>query len=80
MDDTVILATSREAMTKKLELLYRAAKGIDMAIHRTKSQFMTVNVADHIPFEIEKVKISYTSTYLHIFGLDYRGCTDKRSG
>ena len=66
MDDTVILATSREAMTKKLELLYRAAKGIDMAIHPTKSQFMTVNVADHIPFEIEKVKISYTSTYTYL--------------
>ena len=66
MNDTVILATSREAMTKKLELLYRAAKGIDMAIHPTKSQFMTVNVADHIPFEIENVKISYTSTYTYL--------------
>ena len=40
MDDTVLLASSREAMQRKLELLYDSAKDIDMIIHTDKSQYL----------------------------------------
>ena len=43
MDDTVVLATSREAMKEKLRLLYREAESIGMEIHPQKSKYMVVN-------------------------------------
>ena len=38
MDDTVILATSREAVAKKLHILYRAACDIRMSMIRMSSE------------------------------------------
>ena len=43
MDDTVLLATSREAMEEKLSILYNSSQDIDMVIHHNKSQFMVVD-------------------------------------
>ena len=37
-----------------------------MSMHPTKSQFMTVNVTDNKPFEIENVKVCYTKTYMYL--------------
>ena len=66
MDDTVILATSRASMEKKLRILHHAARDISMSMHPTKSQFMTVNVNDNEAFEIENVRICHTMSYTYL--------------
>ena len=43
MDDTILLATSRDKMHHKLTLLHAAAEGLKMTLHPSKSQFLTVN-------------------------------------
>ena len=52
MDDTVILASSREKMTNKLQKLKCATDDIGMVFHPTKCQFLTVNSNDTAPFEL----------------------------
>ena len=42
MDDTVIMATSRERLIHKLNLLKEATDLLKMGIHPSKSQFTTV--------------------------------------
>lgn len=66
MDDTILLATSREAMERKVALLYNSAKSIDMLMHPDKSQYMAVNSDDVEPFYIENVKISRTNKYTYL--------------
>ena len=66
MDDTVLLATSRDAMEKKLKLLHDSAKEIDMVIHPDKSQFLVINSQDRNPFRIEDIVISHTDTYCYL--------------
>ena len=66
MDDTALLATSRDAMYKKLRLLHASASNINMLVHPTKSQYMVVNACDREPFIIEDVIISYTDKYTYL--------------
>ncbi len=56
MHDTVILATSRKQMHKKLKLLTKSADDIGMVIHPTKSRFMCVNSLTCFPFEAMTLK------------------------
>ena len=42
MDDTVVLATTRDAMQEKLTLLYRESDAIGMEIHPQKSKYMVI--------------------------------------
>ena len=46
MDDTVILATSREQMEQKLKLLKECTDSIGMVIHPSESRFLCVNTCD----------------------------------
>ncbi len=63
MDDTVIFATSREMMHKKLQNLKVCADNIGMVMHPTKSRFMAVNTPDTEPFMLGNVAIKHTKSY-----------------
>jgi hypothetical protein len=66
MDDTVVLATSRHAMEVKLQTLVNSANAINMALHPTKSQFMTVSTTDDQPIVIGSITISKTEEYVYL--------------
>ena len=66
MDDTVVLATSREAMQQKLKLLYQEAEAIRMEIHPLKSKYMVVNSKDNLPFNLHDITIGYTDEYVYL--------------
>ena len=64
MDDTVVLATSRQAMEAKLHLLNESAKSIHMEIHPSKSQYIAINAKDKKPFDMNEVRIGCTDKYI----------------
>ncbi len=66
MDDTVILASSREKMTNKLQKLKYAVDDIGMVLHPTKCQFLTVNSNDTVPFVLDNATISQTESYTYL--------------
>ncbi len=66
MDDTVILATSRQAMQTKLNLLKECTDHINMGIHPTKSLYMTVNSDDKEAFILGDAVISHTEEYVYL--------------
>jgi hypothetical protein len=66
MDDTAIMATSREKMAEKLNTLKTKAEEIGMILHPTKCQYITVNTPDSEPFIFENVTISQTTTYTYL--------------
>jgi len=66
MDDTVVLASSREKMTQKLQRLKYAADDIGMVLHPTKCQFLTVNSNDTAPFVLGNATISQTDCYIYL--------------
>ena len=66
MDDTVIMATSREKLQAKLEALKAKADEIGMILHPTKSQYMTVNSVNKEPFLLDDVVINYTESYTYL--------------
>jgi hypothetical protein len=66
MDDTALLATSRVAMARKLQLLYNSAYEINMVIHPEKSKYFAVNTNDTEPFTIGNVKIERTESYVYL--------------
>ena len=65
MDDTVLVATWREAMHAKVRLLYNSAKEFDMVTHPEKSRFLAVNTGDTLPFGVGNVQITHTSSYVY---------------
>ena len=66
MDDTVVLATSRDAMQRKLALLHNETVAIKMEIHPGKSKFMVINSKDNVPFVLENIVISHTNEYIYL--------------
>jgi len=66
MDDTTILATSRQAMIEKLALLSQCADRIGMQIHPEKSQYIVVNSADTSPFFFDDRKVRHTASYTYL--------------
>ena len=50
MDDSVIIATSREAMVEKLRLFNETAEHLNMSKHPTKTKYLAVNDEDMAPF------------------------------
>ena len=66
MDDTVILATSREKMMDKLCALKRSCDDIGMKIHPAKSQFICVNDNDSLPFVVGDITIAHTKSYVYL--------------
>ena len=66
MDDTVLLATSRQQMAAKLAVLKQTADSIGMAINESKSQFMCVNSEDTQPFKVGDVTVNHTQSYTYL--------------
>ena len=66
MDDTVVLATSRSMMNKKLEILAKTAENIGMLIHPNKSKFMVCNKIDKEPFVLGNVTVAHTDSYVYL--------------
>ena len=74
MDDTVIIATSRQAMEDKLNLLKQSSDEIGMTIHPTKSQFLCVNSQDTSSFHLDDVEVSHTEQYMYLGTPITTGC------
>ena len=56
MDDTVLLATSRQQMEKKVRALKSASDEIGMVIHLSTSRFMCLNSqTGMLPRQIENI-------------------------
>ena len=66
MDDTVVFATSRESMMKKLRLLKTTTDDIGMLFHPTKCQFITVNFNKKEEMILDEVTISHTNSYAYL--------------
>ena len=66
MDDTVVLATTRDAMQEKLTLLCRESEAIGMEIHPKKSKYMVISAQDRRPFMLHNTSIDYTGEYVYL--------------
>ena len=66
MDDTVVLATTREAMQQKLMLLHREAESICMEIHPQKSKYMVINSNDDRSFNLQHITIDRTNEDVYL--------------
>ena len=66
MDDTVVLATSRTMMKRKLEVLAQSVENIGMSIHPNKSKFMVCSKIDNEPFILGNVTIEHTEVYTYL--------------
>ena len=66
MDDTVLLATSRQQMEKKLRALKSATDEIGMVIHPSKSRFMCLNSQSTDKFLLGNVEILHTNLYTYL--------------
>lgn len=66
MDDTAIIATSREKMSQKLELLKNCTDTIGMKIHPAKSQYIVINSDDSLPFHVANIEIKKTDKYQYL--------------
>ena len=68
MDDTVILATSREMCIKKLDAVLNYCENYGMEINVKKTKFMVVNHDDEdkLPLETQNRKFEYCSKYLYL--------------
>ena len=69
MDDTVILASSRESMEAKLAKLKASVDDIGMLLHPSKCQYLTVNSDDTTPFVLGDAVISKTASYIYLGAL-----------
>ena len=68
MDDTVILATSREKLSEKLKLLDEYCKTSGMRLNESKTKFMVINGSpmDQIPFVLSNTIIKHCTSYIYL--------------
>ncbi len=66
MDDTVVFATSRSAMERKLRDLKSCVDDIGMVMHPTKSRYIAVNTQDQMNFVLGDVIIEHTDSYVYL--------------
>ena len=66
MDDTAVIATSRESLGIKLRQLKDSADQLGMLLHPSKSQFLVVNDNNRDPFIIDDVAIEYCEEYIYL--------------
>ena len=68
MDDTVILATSREKMAEKLKLLDEYCASSGMRMNESKTKFMVINGSpmDRIPFILSNLVIKHCTSYVYL--------------
>ena len=71
MDDTVILATSREKMMEKLKLLDRYCIENDMRVNAAKTKLMVINgrPLDKVPFVLSNFIVRECSEYVYLGSL-----------
>ncbi len=66
MDDTLLRATSREAMQRKFELLVYSAHSLDMELHPVKSKFIVINADDFEPFQHGDISVAHIDQYMYV--------------
>ena len=68
MDDTVIVATSRDMCIKKFKVVLEYCREYGMVINQTKTKFFVINKAgiDKIPINVENNMINYCEKYLYL--------------
>ena len=68
MDDTVLMATTRDKLIVKFKMVQRFCKEYGMVINRKKTKFMVINNSnnDKEPIISEGVAVKYTSWYLYL--------------
>ena len=66
MDDTAVLATSRNSLINKLRKLKCCSDNIDQSMHPIKSKFFTVNTNDREPITLDNVVISHVDSYVYL--------------
>ena len=62
-DDTLLLATGRQAMSQKFTLLVDSADPLDMELHSIKSKYMVINSNEHDPFQYKGIVVERTEKY-----------------
>ena len=68
MDDTVILATSRESLIKKLEILKEYCDEYGMQVNEKKTEFMVINgnMRDREKISFEGMSVSHCTSYTYL--------------
>ena len=68
MDDTVLLATSRESLIKKFQIIQLFCKRYGMSLNVKKTKFMVINNTpdDKVPIISEDFIVEYCSSYLYL--------------
>ena len=68
MDDTVLLATSREKITKKVTLLVQFCKKYGMIINESKTKLMVINgtIIDKQPIVVSNMSLRHCDTYIYL--------------
>ena len=63
MDDTTLLATSRQAMAEKLQKLIEYCRSYGMSVNTKKTKYMAINTTDQDPFTLDGNSIDRVDTY-----------------
>ena len=68
MDDTVLLATSRERLIQKFKIVQEFCTMYGMSINISKTKFMVINndMNDKIPIILGGLTVKYCSTYVYL--------------
>ena len=66
MDDTVILATSRDGILQKLKVLMETCNSLNMQLHPAKTKFFAVNTRDTELLVVHQMVIQHTRSYVYL--------------
>ena len=68
MDDTVLLASTREKMIEKFTVLMNFCKKYGMFINELKTQMMVINgtMRDRIEFTVYDITVKHTTSYIYL--------------
>ena len=68
MDDTVLLSTSRETVSKKLSILHEYCQNFGMKVNNANTIFFVINgqVGDAEPFHVNELIVEQCTHYLYL--------------
>ena len=68
MDDTVLLSTSRETMSKKLSILNTYCRDFGMKVNNEKTKFFVINgqAGDAEPFHVDDLIVEQCTHYMYL--------------
>ena len=68
MDDTVLLASTRERIIEKFEVLMKFCEKYGMVVNELKTQMMVINgvAADRQDFVVSGVVVKHTTSYIYL--------------